>query len=301
MTVWFHPSPLTTRPPQLVIYADAGYSTLPNSSSVESFVISYGIPVSRDGIIQLKAHPAAWQARKMKRVARSSMAAESVALSTAIDFGYWIRAVYIEILLGSVEYIQFNALRHTPLVIPFDYEADLKAQYSPTSKEVFSNSPLTCWFEPTARRVFFSASGTTDEVGSWIPISVIHKPYQQFPIPATTDPVRSTAMIVLTDSATAFSDVHAGNPRCNDRLTRLRWRKAKGLVTLAYKLFRANACFVGFLTREETGEISILRGAFLVKKVESVDFIFMFAGWLFYRLIQALDQWVDSHWRGGNE
>ena len=147
VTVWFRPFPSTGRAPQLIIYADAGYATLPDSSSVESFIICYGAPVIRDDIIQLKAHPSAWPARKMKRVARSSLAEEAVALSTSIDFGYRIRAVYIETLFGSFGYSQFNAIRPTPTVIPYDYEQNYMRHLSSALRKIFANSAATCWFD----------------------------------------------------------------------------------------------------------------------------------------------------------
>ena len=158
VAVWFHPFPLPNRSPHLIIYAAAGYSTLPDSSSIGSFVICFGIPVSRDGIIQLQAHHVAWQARGMKRVARSSLAAEAVARSASIDFGYWIRAVYIDILFGSFGYSQFNAIRPTPLVIPFEYEQDHKIQYFATSKEVFFQPirEMSVWIIRSKDFLFFS-------------------------------------------------------------------------------------------------------------------------------------------------
>ena len=86
--------------------------------SAESYFIAFGAPKARDGIIKIAAHPIARQSRKIKRVARSSLAAEAVALATSIDFVYWVRAVYVELLWGGFDYQQFNALRPTPFVIP---------------------------------------------------------------------------------------------------------------------------------------------------------------------------------------
>ena len=105
VTVWFHPFStvdLQRSHPQLIVYADAGYNTLDKASSVESFFVCFGIPTSRDGIVTLAAHPAAWKTLKMKRIDRSPLVAESAALATAADYAYWIRAVYIELLWGGL-------------------------------------------------------------------------------------------------------------------------------------------------------------------------------------------------------
>ena len=105
VTVWYRPFPGSDEGhvfPQLIVYADAGYNTLMGGGSAESFPTAFGTPTSRSGIVKIPAHPIAWQARKMKRVARSPLAAEAVASSTSIDFVYWMRAVYVELLWGGI-------------------------------------------------------------------------------------------------------------------------------------------------------------------------------------------------------
>ena len=107
-------------------------------------MVCYGVPIERGGVIKLQAHAVAWQARKIKRVARSSLAAEAVALSTAIDFAYWLRAVYIEILFGVFDYVKFNNLRPPPMAIPFDYDNGQQAAQPRESSEVFRNQSIVC-------------------------------------------------------------------------------------------------------------------------------------------------------------
>ena len=69
IAVWYHPfvPQSETRRPQLIAYADAGYATLSNSASVESFMVCYGVPIGRDGVIKLQANAVAWQARGIKK------------------------------------------------------------------------------------------------------------------------------------------------------------------------------------------------------------------------------------------
>ena len=127
LAVWYRPflPPSYKSAPQLITYADAGYSTLSGAASIGPFTIYYFIPLESGGIIiKLQSRPIEWQSRKMKRVARSSHAAEAVALSPAIDFTYWMRDVYLEILILCLDYASFNEIRPIPLVIPFDYSCD---------------------------------------------------------------------------------------------------------------------------------------------------------------------------------
>ena len=97
VAAWYHSfAPLAEQSkPQLVVYADAGYAALANSASVESFMVCYGVPIRRDGIVKMQEHAVSWQSRKMKRIDRSYLVSEALALSTSIEFVYWLRAVYV--------------------------------------------------------------------------------------------------------------------------------------------------------------------------------------------------------------
>ena len=281
VTVWYHPFPvaaLQVHTPQLIMYADAGFNTLAHSSSVESFFVCYGLPIARDGIVSLAAHPISWQSRKMKRVARSSLAAESVALATAVDFSYWLRAVYVELLWGKFDYQSFNELKPAPFVIPFDYEEEISSHEDvpPVHGVCMLNSTVKCARVGKEARLSMSVTDSLQQRSQWIPLQLIHTQYMSlFPV-SISESHNKVGLLILTDSANAFSAVHAGNPRTSDRLTRLHLcyirdgldlfnlsfiaagfnisdagTKKLGAVHLVGKIFQSNTCHVGFLTRAE--------------------------------------------------
>ena len=105
VTVSPHPLPEShaTMAPQLIISPTMG--TIPSRihSQPQAFFAAYGIPISRDGVVTLHAHPIARQTRKMKRVSRFTLAAEAVSIATAIDFSYRLRASLVEFTAGAIE------------------------------------------------------------------------------------------------------------------------------------------------------------------------------------------------------
>ena len=75
VTVWYHahPSNCDQRRFQIITFADAGFHSLPQLGSIESFCVGCGMPLFRDGIIRCHLHLAYWNSRKLRRVARSRM------------------------------------------------------------------------------------------------------------------------------------------------------------------------------------------------------------------------------------
>ena len=219
MIARYHPLDFghSTFPNQLLVYSDAGYNTLPAGGSIESFFIGFGQPKSRDGVVNLKLHPLDWQSRKMKRVVISSLAAESVALATSIDYMYWVRAVVIELFFGEIGYRNFNSLKPSPMVIPFTYETD-SPHVDSAVYPVFESRNVVIGKSSESQKMFLSSSVGLNGKSPWIPLEELSA---KLIMVSDVDSHRKIGVIVLTDIANAFSAVHAGNPRCQDRLTRL--------------------------------------------------------------------------------
>ena len=106
-----------------------------------------------------------------------------------------------------------------------------------------------------------SSVAVSGDYQAHFPLEIAQFSYSQFFLPPTVDSSTTVAAIFLSDSANNFSALHASNPRCQDRLTRLHLcyirdgldiynvsflsagfnlsdagTKAKGLVFLVYKL-----------------------------------------------------------------
>ena len=138
----FNESPSSGYSNQQLVLADDGYNSLLWRGSVESFFIGFGPPVSRDGIVNLELHPIDWKSRKMRRVVRASLAAGDWALAASIDFAYCVRAVYIELFYGELDYRNFNSTKDAPSVVPFSYK-NPQVLYSPMDRiRISAQSPL---------------------------------------------------------------------------------------------------------------------------------------------------------------
>lgn len=79
---------------QLVTLSDASHANLPDGfSSAGGFIIFL---VGENG----KSCPLAWEAKKIRRVVKSTLAAETLAVSDAVDVGYYLGRMLSEILFG---------------------------------------------------------------------------------------------------------------------------------------------------------------------------------------------------------
>lgn len=82
---------------KLVAFSDASFASLPDGySSAEGFIIFL---VGEDG----KSCPLAWGAKKIRRVVKSTLAAETLAASDAVDMCYYLGSVLSEILFQEQE------------------------------------------------------------------------------------------------------------------------------------------------------------------------------------------------------
>ena len=80
---------------KIVTFSDASHANLPDGySSAGGFVIFL---VGENG----KSCPLAWEAKKIRRVVKSTLAAETLAASDAVDMSYYLGSVLSEILFNT--------------------------------------------------------------------------------------------------------------------------------------------------------------------------------------------------------
>ena len=84
--------------PTLVIFSDASFANLPSGGSQGGYFI---ILMSGNG----KFSPIAWNSKKIQRVARSTLAAETLAMTNAIDSGIVLANLYREIMRGELSVV----------------------------------------------------------------------------------------------------------------------------------------------------------------------------------------------------
>ena len=76
---------------KLEVHSDASYNNLPNGGSQGGFII---LLCDSSG----KAAPIQWQSRRIKRVVKSTLAAECLALEEAADYAYYVKSMVTEVL-----------------------------------------------------------------------------------------------------------------------------------------------------------------------------------------------------------
>ena len=87
---------------KLVVYADASHGYLSDGGSQLGYLIFLVGENQKSSLLN-------WQSKRIKRVVRSSLAAETLALSDAIDDGVYIAELVSELL--------FNGLKQIPIEI----------------------------------------------------------------------------------------------------------------------------------------------------------------------------------------
>ena len=116
ITIWFFP---LCNPDQanklphsgrlsIFAFCDAGFATLHGSSSIQATIIVLGVPKDRDGETSCLGHHIDCFSRKINRVSRSTLAAESVALADAVDISLWHKTLFTEIFFGVFSDILFK-------------------------------------------------------------------------------------------------------------------------------------------------------------------------------------------------
>ena len=82
----------------LFTFVDAGFGCLEGGYSTEAMVIALGIATKKESAIEAHACLLWSQARKIHRVARSSLACEVISISNGVDMSIWYQQYLFEIL-----------------------------------------------------------------------------------------------------------------------------------------------------------------------------------------------------------
>ena len=89
---------------EITAYSDASHANLRDASSQGGYIIFLQ---SEDGSVS----PISWRSRKIRRVVRSTLAAETMALIEAAEQGFFIRSILVELLgICDSEVIPINIL-----------------------------------------------------------------------------------------------------------------------------------------------------------------------------------------------
>ena len=83
------------------VHSDASYNNLPRGGSQGGFIILLSDDTGKSAPIQ-------WQSRRIKRVVKSTLAAECLALEDAADYAYYVKCMITEVLGISSSRIKLN-------------------------------------------------------------------------------------------------------------------------------------------------------------------------------------------------
>ena len=273
VTIWFRPFPkgsFVFPARQIISFSDAGFANLPSSGSTESHFIGIGVPLSRDGVINCAFHPILWGSRKIHRVVRSSLAAEVIALCSTIDLTYWLQSVLHELFFGKFLREQFDYSPPSPLLAPFSSDHWDSGQNSTEPEKIALSSTCSAFLchHPVISVHFEDGSG-------FFNMESIRRSYDTF-LQSDLSRDENIYLLILTDSANAFSSSHGGNPRSLDKHSRIHMcyvrdgldrynlsfaaagfnvsdcgAKYKGAYHLVENIWIRNRCQIGFLSRDE--------------------------------------------------
>ena len=127
LIVWYNPVELNEEATtesfmrNLVIFsfADAGFNSLEGSRSTQAYAIIIGRASGKDNYVQGQGWISWSNATKIVRVARSSLACESVAISNTVDHTSWYQMYVRELITGCFYRDAIEAKDNLPLLNPF--------------------------------------------------------------------------------------------------------------------------------------------------------------------------------------
>ena len=139
--------------PKIIVYTDASFGNLVDSGSQGAFLIFL---VDRKQNYNLIS----WQSKRIRRVTKSSLAAETLSLSEGLDNAYYVASLYNEILYNGNEnlfpneaYIDnkslFNSLQSTKMVS----ERRLRLDISAIKEMLSSNEIVKIDWLPTEKQL----------------------------------------------------------------------------------------------------------------------------------------------------
>ena len=103
----------------LFTFTDAGFGCLEGGYSTEAAIIAFGIAFKKETAIEAHACLLWSQARKIHRVARSSLACEVLSISNGVDLSIWYQQYMFELLTAQFHCDTLSPSDTLPLLNPF--------------------------------------------------------------------------------------------------------------------------------------------------------------------------------------
>ena len=272
----------------------------------------FGIPVSRDGTVQCLGHLISWYTRRIHRVCRSTANSECVALNSALDLTVYLQVILSELLTGryDVDFLtrstilpMMNPFKPSPTSIQMQHEFQTQPPVpSKLNNRSISNHVSLAVFEDRGAALnlsradcFSMTSLSLGELAHSYDIFV-HDSQNVIRAEKTLNGCRAPLIhaMALGDCANIISCLSRGNPRTQDKSTRLILNAIKDAMTtvnvsfccapfniadvgtkvnstlgIYYRVASSNEYRIGFMSRKDCRQVlDALRDSPLDKSVE---------------------------------
>ena len=177
-------------------FSDAGFGGLSDGRSTKSCAIILGCAEKKGIEIECFGWLLSASAGRVTRVARSSLAAEVIALSDCIDVIQWARSYLFEVLIGRFETHTLNARDQFPLQTPFARDR---------SDDTNALTMVTCDFCETTSPIDFQAIQETCNI--WFT--------------KESDGADRMRCLALTDCSNAYASINAVSANSTERSMRI--------------------------------------------------------------------------------
>ena len=153
---------------RVVCFADAGFSALAGSHSIEGSVTILGKVINRYGVVRCHGYLIDRRCAKIQMVCKSSLAAEAHASATAADQALWLQVYLAEIFTGSYQISQITPPTEYPLPDPFGVSPTDQEVAAQRRQEITSSHPTDyncghCQSTMARSKLIFAAVGKRDK------------------------------------------------------------------------------------------------------------------------------------------
>ena len=149
ITIRYEPFAHPNRLSQLSAFSYDGEGALFGSSSTESRIVGWGMPLSRDGDIVRGRHPIFWKLWKLNRIIRASMTCAVFSICTASDICIWSQSFYFDSIFGEFDGAPFQSTADASMVTPLKTR-----RFTPSIRVIIrSAAVLSRPWSPTVRNL----------------------------------------------------------------------------------------------------------------------------------------------------
>ena len=250
---------------ELFVFTDAGFGTLVQNQSVESHVVLLGGVIERGGIIKCHGLMLGRRCAKIRRVCRSTLAAEARGAVTAVDVALWFHVILTEIFTHDFYYKRLTPPTEFPPINPFresPSDDDAKRETSlnkirPVLLSAHSANPMMAEekesFHTTCKCCGISMKLDTITMHDLSPVEG-----GIYDLRATDQPEILLHPMVITDCCSLYGAILRLQPKTTERCARITLAFLRDALNLAAFSFVDATVNLGDVGTKHAGSLGIL-------------------------------------------